>query len=173
MHGFSQGLLNLCHRWSFGSLPLSPLADYTDIIGRELNWMMSTLNHQWTDFNWKNDLLMSSFIIDKLFFLFDSVKLLWHNQYCIKRYINKGDLTWLYILYTWCTPGVHYTPGAFVFYFIFLLLPHFKYVIWTVVIFVNVCFLTFCLACFVFLSSLNKVLLYYRCNVCWSIKGIV
>ncbi len=27
-------------------------------------------------------------------FLFNTVKLLWHNQYCIKRFINQGDLTW-------------------------------------------------------------------------------
>ncbi len=27
--------------------------------------------------------------------LFIPVKLLWNNLYCIKRYINKGDLTWL------------------------------------------------------------------------------
>ncbi len=52
---------------AFGLLIWGRLADCTDIIGRELNWMMSTLNHQWTDFNWKNDLLMSSCIIDKLF----------------------------------------------------------------------------------------------------------
>jgi hypothetical protein len=73
------------------------LADCIDTIGRELNWMMISLNHQWTDFNWKNDLLMSSCIINKLFSCL-TVKLLWHDQYCIKCIINKGDLTWFYIL---------------------------------------------------------------------------
>lgn len=27
-------------------------------------------------------------------FLFNTVKLLWHNLYCIEKYRNKGDLTW-------------------------------------------------------------------------------
>ncbi len=52
---------------AFGLLIWGRLADCKDIIGRELNWMMSTLNHQWTDFNWKNYLLLSSCIVDKLF----------------------------------------------------------------------------------------------------------
>ncbi len=59
--------LHFCHRWSFGSLPLLPLACLFgdakflailsawlhDIIGRVLNWMITSLNQQWTDFNWK------------------------------------------------------------------------------------------------------------------------
>ncbi len=44
-------------------------------------WLVNVLLHYW-----------------QTIFLFDSVKLLWHNQYCIKRYVNKGDLTWFYIL---------------------------------------------------------------------------
>ncbi len=35
-----------------------------------------------------NDFLLTNY------FPVDTVKLLWHNQYCIKRYINKGDLTY-------------------------------------------------------------------------------
>ncbi len=36
-------------------------------------------------------------------FLFNTVKLLWHNL-CYKRYINKGDLTWLNS-WQWRIPG--------------------------------------------------------------------
>ncbi len=42
-------------------------SDCADTIGRDLNWMMTSMIHQWTDFIWKNDsLLLSSCIIDKL-----------------------------------------------------------------------------------------------------------
>ncbi len=40
---------------AFGLLIWGRLADWADIIGRELNWIMSSLNQPWTDFNWKND----------------------------------------------------------------------------------------------------------------------
>ncbi len=36
---------------AFDLLIWGPLADCTDIIGRELNWMMTSLNHQLTHFN--------------------------------------------------------------------------------------------------------------------------
>ncbi len=49
---------------AYGLFIWGRLADCTDTIGRELNWM-STLLHQWTDFNWTNDLLLSSCIIDQ------------------------------------------------------------------------------------------------------------
>ncbi len=69
---FSTQFLSLMEFWVFdpvvfGLLIWGHLTDCTDILGRELNWMMTTLNHQQTVFNWKNDLLMSSCIIDKLF----------------------------------------------------------------------------------------------------------
>ncbi len=75
--GLSQGCLLNFEFWvlaavAFGLLIWGSMADYTDTIGRELNWMMSTLNHQLTDFNWKNDMLISSCIIDELFSCFDS-----------------------------------------------------------------------------------------------------
>ncbi len=38
-----------------------------------------------------------SIVLLHTFVLFDTVNLLWHNLYCIKRYINKDDLTiWLF-----------------------------------------------------------------------------
>ncbi len=55
--------------------------------------MMVSLNQWWIDFNWKIEcLLLSPSIIDTIF-LFNILKLLWHNLFSIKHYINKGELT--------------------------------------------------------------------------------
>jgi len=42
------------------------------------------LNQHWTGFSWTT---VGHFPV------IVTVKLLWNNLYCIKRYINKGDLT--------------------------------------------------------------------------------
>ncbi len=84
--GFSQGFfLHFCHWWefwflatvTFGLLSWGRLTDCTDTIGRELNWMMTSLKHQWTDFSWKNGFCYCPFVLLTNYFLFD-------NQYCIK-----------------------------------------------------------------------------------------
>ncbi len=69
---------------AFGLLSWGRLTDCTDTIGRELNWLMTSLNHQWTDFEWMNELAGKKwlFVIVLLHY--------WHNQYCIKLYINRG-----------------------------------------------------------------------------------
>ena len=99
-----------CHRWSFGSLPLSPLAclvgdtsftvislTWLQIIAQilfKLNW--AAWWHHWIQW-W------TAFVILHYWhtvFLINVVQLLWHNLFCLKRYINKGDLTWLKISFT-------------------------------------------------------------------------
>ncbi len=95
--------------WSFGSLPLSPLACLvvdTWLIAQTL------LEESWTGWwhHWIiNELTLAGkkwlFVIVLLhywnYFPVYPLKLLWHNQYCIKCYRNKGDLTWLDMERTW------------------------------------------------------------------------
>ncbi len=99
--GSSQGfLLNLWHRWSFGSLPLPLLAC---LFGDAWLIEQTLLEGSWTGLchHWINhELTLTGKMTEndsQTISLFDSVKLLWHNQYCIKCYINKGDLTRFYI----------------------------------------------------------------------------
>ncbi len=87
---------SFCHRWSFGSLPLSPLAC---LVGESSFPEISpTWLHRyylnWTELD-NGHLSLSFYISDTLFSYFETGKLLWNNLYCWKRYINKGDLTWL------------------------------------------------------------------------------
>jgi len=41
-----------------------------------------------------------------LLLLLFTVKLLWYNLYCEKRYINKCDLTWLDLLWNFVSPSL-------------------------------------------------------------------
>ncbi len=85
----SRFFLHFCHQWRFCSLPLSPLA----CLMRLLDWLMRSLNHQWTDFNCKKYYFFILLLHHwQTILLFDTVKLLWHSL-CIKHYINKGHLT--------------------------------------------------------------------------------
>ncbi len=107
-----------CHRWSFGSLPLSPLAclvggtafpaiSSTWLHRYYLNW--TELDDDITEFNdelpltenWVFTIVILHYW--QTMFLFNTVKLLWHNL-CYKHYINKGDLTWLNS-WQWRIPG--------------------------------------------------------------------
>ncbi len=85
-----------CHRWSFRSLPLSPLAclvgdtsfpaiSPTWLHRYYLNW--TELDDAITKFNnemplTEKCLILSFYISDILFSYFDIVQLLWHNLYC-------------------------------------------------------------------------------------------
>ncbi len=83
--GFSQGFFSpFGHRWSFGSLPLSPLAclvgdtpfpaiSPTWLQRYYLNW--TELDNDITEFN--NEMPLT-----QIFSCFDIVQLLWHNLYC-------------------------------------------------------------------------------------------
>ncbi len=68
---------------AFGLLIWWCLTDCTDTIGNELTWMMTSVSHQWTDFSWKKIIALLT-----NYFPVKTVKLLWHNKYCKKRYIK-------------------------------------------------------------------------------------
>ncbi len=55
--------------------------------------MITSLNNQWADFNWKIVFTIILLHYWHTIFLFSAVKLHWHNLYCIKNYINKNDLS--------------------------------------------------------------------------------
>ncbi len=90
--------LHFCHRWSFGSLPLSPLACLVGDIS--FLAILSTWLHRyylnWTELdNDINESIMNCLLhFPHTIFLFNTIKLLWHNLYCIKCYTNKCVLTW-------------------------------------------------------------------------------
>ena len=90
-----------CHRWSFGSLPLSPLAclvGVTSSTAISLTWLQiktDTISTEqrwhnwiqwWTAFNYHFALLRHCFPNE-------CCSVLWRNVFCLKHYINKGD--WL------------------------------------------------------------------------------
>ncbi len=65
--------------------------DCTDTIWTEPSWMMITESMMNYLENWVFTILLLHYRHTVL--PFNTVKLLWHNLYCVKRYINKGDLT--------------------------------------------------------------------------------
>ncbi len=73
------------HRWSFGSLPLSPLdclVGDTSFPAKLSTWLPS-LNSIIKCLQLKIEcLILSFYIIDTLFSYFDIMQLLWHNLYC-------------------------------------------------------------------------------------------
>ncbi len=86
-----------CHRWSFRSLPLSPLACLvgdTSFPAISPTWLhryyfiWTELDDAITKFNNEmpltenGHLILSFYISDTLFSYFDIVQLLWHNLYC-------------------------------------------------------------------------------------------
>ncbi len=108
--------LHFFHWWSLGSLTLSPFACLdgdTRYLAILLSWLhrQYKLNIELHKVGWWHHCFLQSCFIDffravlqqswivccHLFtmLLFITVKLLWNHLFCIKRYINKGDLTWL------------------------------------------------------------------------------
>ena len=101
--GFSQGFFPSFWPWrSFGSLPPSPLAFGLLSWGHlNFNYITDlpalTLYDNWNELDditvftraavQPNQILLHYFPVT-------TVKLLWNNCHCKKRYINKGDLIW-------------------------------------------------------------------------------
>ncbi len=116
--GFSQGffsILSPMEFWFLATVPLAWLVGGTSFPAISLTWLhryylnWTELDDDITEFNdelpltekWVFTIVLLHYW--QTMFLFNTVKLLWHNL-CYKRYINKGDLTWLNS-WQWRIPG--------------------------------------------------------------------
>ncbi len=113
-----------CHRWNFGSLPLSPLACLvgytynvqryrrlacTDTIRVELIWMMTSLNA----FNWKFSVYYCTFALPTHNFPIWYCKATLTNSVMLKALYKQRwhDSTWLDLYYC-CTNNNSSTQGG-------------------------------------------------------------